>query len=520
MGSALAETGKVMLDSGARVHTRHMKSIDDLLAHIEDHKVEFAIVDQSKPTESRGLKLALLAAARQIAHLVVVAEPRNCAEAEAIHGVHEVLRAPALEKDLVNAVKNHACTKLAPVISAQQVSRHDDEAFEKFLNAGMPWIKSEAPPFVKSIKEAEMEAPDWLQPVKLMNIPEAMPQPSAAARAPGRMQQLRQLAGPRRNKFALSGLAALLGLVICFTGIVGYFMTSANWSVPTRLGATHPQVMSMASHIEALEQRKTGLARSHEAALAAVAAAGRDKLGAEQSVDTIRQTVAMTLKQTNRLKREANTHVTRLTTIVGSSGNDDPLVRIAGLQSMHQLATVANELEMKRIERDRLEERAGFLITLAAQLANQSVPVSAIAGDAELTYLAMDAGKARATIAAASQTIADKSVEAENLASEIDAITAELATARQGALARARTNEQTVLFVPASNAQAFEPGSDLELCRFIIAGCAAAGRTGERIAGDVTQPHPLFGNPVRGHFVAVELNEPLSGAARLVRAVH
>ena len=206
--------------------------------------------------------------------------------------------------------------------------------------------------------------------------------------------------------------------------------------------------------------------------------------------------------------------------IVGSSGNDDPLVRIAGLQSMHQLATVANELEMKRIERDRLEERAGFLTTLAAQLANQSVPVSAIAGDAGLTYLAMDAGKARATIAAASQTIADKSVEAENLASEIDAMTAELATARQGALARARTNEQTVLFVPASNAQAFEPGSDLESCRFIIAGCAAAGRTGERIAGDVTQPHPLFGNPVRGHFVAVELNEPLSGAARLVRAVH
>jgi predicted acetyltransferase len=46
------------------------------------------VVDQSKPTESRGLKLALLAAAKRIKHLIVIADEKNAAEAKAIHGVH------------------------------------------------------------------------------------------------------------------------------------------------------------------------------------------------------------------------------------------------------------------------------------------------------------------------------------------------------------------------------------------------------------------------------------------------
>lgn len=520
VGSALADTGKVMLESGARVHTRHMKSIDDLLAHIENHKVEFAVVDQSKPTESRGLKLALLAAARQIGHLVVVAEPKNCAEAEAIHGVHEVLRAPALEKDLINAVKNHACTMLAPMISAPQLSRHDDEAFEKFLDSGMPWIKSEAPPFVRSIKAAEMQAPDWLQPVKLMSLPETAEPAPALAPANGRMQQLRQLAGSRRNRFALSGLAALLGIVICFAAIVAYFMTSQNWSVPARLTATHPLVTEMASQIDALVQRKEDLGREHKAALHEIAAADSERLTAEQSLETIRQTVAMDLKQTNRMKREAQSHISRLNSIISAPGNDDEMVRLAGLQSMHQLATVTNELAMKRIEGDRLEDRASFLVTLAAQLDNPAATIDTTSGDAGLAFLARDAGQARATSAAARQTVSNKSVEAENLASEIDAVTAKLDAARSTPLARAGTTAQTVLFVPAANTHAFAPGTRLESCRFVIAGCAPAGTVGERLAGDAKEPHPLFGNPVTGHYVAVDWAQSLPGATTLIRAAN
>jgi hypothetical protein len=87
-------------------------------------------------------------------------------------------------------------------------------------------------------------------------------------------------------------------------------------------------------------------------------------------------------------------------------------------------------------------------------------------------------------------------------------------------LARAGTTAQTVLFVPAANTHAFAPGTRLESCRFVVAGCAPAGTAGERLAGNATQTHPLFGNPVTGHYVAVDWAQSLPGATTLIRAAN
>jgi hypothetical protein len=93
-----------------------MRSIDDLLAYIEDHEVDVAVVDQSKPTESRGLKLALLAAAKRIKCLIVIADPKNAAEAKPSMACTEVIRAPVSDKRLLDAVITHACTASAPEV--------------------------------------------------------------------------------------------------------------------------------------------------------------------------------------------------------------------------------------------------------------------------------------------------------------------------------------------------------------------------------------------------------------------
>jgi len=45
VGGALSDAKKALDEHSAPVRARHMRSIDDLLAHVEDHNVDCAVVD-------------------------------------------------------------------------------------------------------------------------------------------------------------------------------------------------------------------------------------------------------------------------------------------------------------------------------------------------------------------------------------------------------------------------------------------------------------------------------------------
>ncbi|MEO9875109.1 MAG: hypothetical protein ABJM26_20420 [Anderseniella sp.] len=114
VGAAMKQVSETVMDHDVPVRARHMRSIDDLLMLIEDNDVECAVVDQSLPTESRGLKLVLLAGVHKVKHLIVVAPPGNLAEIQAIDGVHKVLSAPATSQQIIDTVQDRA-GRAAPV---------------------------------------------------------------------------------------------------------------------------------------------------------------------------------------------------------------------------------------------------------------------------------------------------------------------------------------------------------------------------------------------------------------------
>jgi len=104
VGAAMKQVSEAVMDHDVPVRARHMRSIDDLLMLIEDNDVECAVVDQSLPTESRGLKLVLLAGVNRVKHLIVVAPPGSRTEIEAIEGVHQVLASPASPQHIIDTV--------------------------------------------------------------------------------------------------------------------------------------------------------------------------------------------------------------------------------------------------------------------------------------------------------------------------------------------------------------------------------------------------------------------------------
>ena len=104
VGAAMKSVSAEIMHNDVPVHTRHMRSIDDLLVHVEDHQVECAVIDQSRPTESRGIKLVLLAGIKKVKHLIVIASPNSRTEIASIEGVHKVLASPISHEQIIASV--------------------------------------------------------------------------------------------------------------------------------------------------------------------------------------------------------------------------------------------------------------------------------------------------------------------------------------------------------------------------------------------------------------------------------
>jgi BarA-like signal transduction histidine kinase len=276
VGGSLKDTSAAITAHKAPVEGRHMRSIDDLLAYIEDHEVDVAVVDQSKPTESRGLKLALLAAAKRIKHLIVIADPKNAAEAEAIYGVHEVIRAPVSDKRLLDAVITHACTASAPEVHPSMK--------RMVKRTGMKEVIATPPEPLFDVEDGDAGHADLLSAETRHSRT-----PKGAEMALDSLSgKMRQLAIPHHNRALLAALVPLFAVFICFGGIVAFFFVSNGWSVPVELGRNHELVRQAGKQLEDLRSRHDELQSALDTASTLAAMAETTRTGKLHSASTRR----------------------------------------------------------------------------------------------------------------------------------------------------------------------------------------------------------------------------------------
>ena len=487
VGGALSDAKKALDEHAAPVRARHMRSIDDLLAHVEDHDVDCAVVDQSRPTESRGLKLALLAAANRVKHLVVLAEPKSITEIEAIHGVHDVLRAPMAQAEIVDVVVTHVSAATAPKVPAQvrrlaernarnapEQTRGEPETASRTGKASRLGQKARA-----AVSRARSSSADKVT-----------------------LPTLKAFAIPRQNRWLAVALAPLLAACICFAALIAFFLFSGNWSLPVVLSQQHEMVKSAATRLETLDARQREVEASLQRAEAAIAAAKAKRQSAQDQIALARQAVDGELLQHRKLLRETRAHIARLDGILAGAGKPlaDGLVTLAALQSMHQLAMVTNEQAVKQIEADRLSTRISYLQILRGDASGVALRAAPSAG-ADLAYLARDIASGHALASEADRLADGKEAEAEQLRSSLAALAEEAAQLRASPAGRALEAPVTVLFVPDANAGSFDRGAVLYSCAMLIVACRQAGTAGNDFAESVQAAHPLFGNPVAGRYV-------------------
>lgn len=505
VGGSLKDASAAINAHKAPVKGRHMRSIDDLLAHIEDHDVDVAVVDQSKPTESRGLKLALLAAAKRIKHLIVIADPKNAAEAEAIHGVHEVIRAPVSDKRLLDAVITHACTVGAPDVHPSMK--------RMVKRTGLKEVIATPPEPVVDIDDDDNGHVELL-PGETHHSMRTNGTGVALDSFSGKM---RQLAIPHHNRALLAALVPLFAVFICFGGIVAFFFASNGWSVPIELGRSHELVRQAGKQLEVLRGRNDELQSALDTASTLAAMVETSRRQAAQRLDVAEQAIVSERDQNARVLKETRAHISRLRRIAARSGFAEGNPGAGGLQSMHQLAMVSNELAVKEIEETRLAAREAYLKSLAEQPAGSAFRALP-AASADLIVLGREASDARTAVAEASQTYAGKQVEINRLRDELKIVQAKLDDMSSTLAARAWDKPVSAVFVPDANASNYRPGMPLYSCKLLLVMCTQTGKTGQMLAESAGETHPLFGNPVSGTYVEAIMSGTAQPQGALVHA--
>lgn len=520
--------GPVMRDAMSRqgpIIARHLPSIDDLLAHVEDHDVDCAVVDQSRPTESRGLKLALLASSRRVRHLVVLAPPGLRGEIEAIHGVHHAMRTPVAPKQVIDAVfaHAHAVTGTEPPAVKPKPVVATPVAEEQPVPPRMPAPR--APGLAARITGMFRRARNGV---------------SAAAMGPSPWQRFLPLASMAYKKLAIVILASLFGLFLTYGTVIVFFLTSSGWSMPIELSSGHELVMRADKDLSEMRVRQNQIDQQLGEVEAALAIAERDKRDAGLRLQITKRSIDLELSQQDALLRETREHILRLREIISDFRNasgrgyfsrnlEEAYAKrtitkksleagtLSVLESLHRMATINNELAVKEIEEDRINVRVEFLKSLREQIDLPEIRVLA-AASSELVYLARDAISDQNIIAQAEKIIANRSVEADHLRDSRDVVARNIASVLATPVGRALSAPVTVVFVPYENASNYRENTPLYRCAMLVAFCRQVGVTGAFIPGETNAVHPLFGKPLRGTFVEAVLKDKNDAKEELLHA--
>lgn len=511
VGGAMASVAITAKELGEPVRVRHMASIDDLLQHVEDHTVDCAVVDQSRFTESRGLKLALLAASRKIRHLMVLAPAGGRAEIEAIHGVHRVLRTPIAPKQIIDAVHSHAHDAAAMAAPAHPAIGITGKAAGRRATTGRRSLVGplgrRIATFANSLKARATHAG------------------SGAMRAS--WPRFLPLASMAYKKLAMVILGALFALFISYGAIIVFFLTSNSWSMPIELSSGHELVLRAEKDLAEMKVRENQVSQSLEEAEGALAIAERAKRDAKLRLQIAKRSIDIELSQQNKMLQETREHILRLKQIIADFRNangrgtfarnlekayDKRIITkksleagtLAVLESLHRMAVISNELAMNQIEEGRINTRVEFLKSLRAQIDLPEIRVLS-AASSDLVYLAREAIADQNVIAEAEQVIANRTTEAVHLRDSLDVVQGGITSLLSTPVGRAITTPVTVVFVPYENSGNHQKNTPLYRCALMVVLCSRVGVTGDAIPGETNAVHPLFGKPLRGVFVEAVL---------------
>jgi hypothetical protein len=539
VGSAMEDVSEAIMAEDGPVHAMHMRSIDDLLMFIEDHYVECAVVDQSLPTESRGLKLVLLAAANKIKHLIVLAPPKNRAEIEAIHGVHQVIRTPAAPSQIISAVFDYAEQIIETKHQSAPEKAEIEGAKKSDLGKAVPAPKARSAGKSADAKTVSKSS-DGILDATLVRRCRAFFAKLQDNAGKTLWQRFLPMASFAYKKLAMVILASLFALFLCYGAIIIFFLTSSSWSMPIELSSGHAMVVRAEKDLGEMKVRHNQVSQALEAAQSALPIAERDKRDAKLRLEISKRTIDVELKSQSKLLRETREHILRLKRIISDFRNANGRGTFARnlekaytnrtitkksleagtlsiLESLHRMAVVSNELAVKEIEEDRIDTRVEFLNSLRTQIDQPEIRTLSAAG-ADLVYLAREVIADHNVISQADKVIANKAAEAAHLQDSLEVVTGNINSLLATPVGRAISTPVTVVFVPYENSGNYPGSETLYRCAIMVVFCSEVGKTGDAIPGETNAVHPLFGKPLRGVFVEAILDNNNDAKEELLHA--
>ncbi len=332
IGAAMKQVSETIMDHDVPVRARHMRSIDDLLMFIEDHEVECAVVDQSLPTESRGLKLVLLAGVKQVKHLIVVAPPGSRTEIEAIDGVHQVLCSPATSQQVIDAV----CERASRATPA-------DLPYAAIVDTAAPV----AMPGTGSSAIAEKISACRYT---LLNMAMGL-----------RCQSTRQCWTQLTGRFVTRPvIAAAASAFLCLGTISAVSLASGNFAVP---GETHMRqaVVAPAPETSVETRPLTGQTMpSLDQSMPALVAAELSRRDARFRLLASRHTIDLEISKQQKLKRQFLAHISHLKSITAAlkaaeTRSPDTGGTTSHLSARTRAAVLRAELALQELEVDKID---------------------------------------------------------------------------------------------------------------------------------------------------------------------
>lgn len=340
VGAAMKQVSAAIMDHDAPVCARHMRSIDDLLLFIEDNDVECAVVDQSLPTESRGLKLVLLAGVNKVKHLIVVAPPGSRAEISSVKGVHQVLHSPATAQHIIAAVLDHA-NPTGSTRAGAPVTDNLPAAPAVMPETGSSGIAATVADCRKAV-------------VAVINqTHRKSPQQHWAAFT---------------NCFALRPVVAAIASTFLLLGTISALsLASGGFVMPGQSSGMQAMTVSPRGNPDASMAQTDQASQPQRQTLPVLAAAELSRRNAEFRLQVSRRTIDLEILQQQELRREILAHITLLKSITGDltsaddSGKSKQSDGSAASDRQERAAVLQNELALQELEVSRINKVLTYL---------------------------------------------------------------------------------------------------------------------------------------------------------------
>ncbi len=476
----------------------HSNSVKELVEVLETRTYDCVMVDQRREELTGGLDITTLAASKKIPHLIIMAAAETADTYKSIHGVHEVLEAPIAPQQIIESIVSVAEKLVEPAA--------DEPAEDKASNqtsAENHAVTNTA--FITSLKKfQEIDGSIW--------------------------QKFVPLASFVYKKLAIVILGALFLTFLFYGVMIVFFMGSSGWSLPFELSRGHELVLRAERDLGQMKVRQNQVRQALTQAEANLGNAERKRRDAELVLAISAKTVDLEIAQQTTMAREARAHIRRLKVVIADfkRGNKRGAFAknltnayqkrtitkkslnsgtLAVLETLHRMAMISNELAMKEIENDRINNRLLFLTSLKAEMSQPEIRTIVSSGS-DFVHLAREIIDAKATISEANKAAETAHAEVGHLSDSLKVVSNNITSLVNTPVGRAINEPVTVLFVPYGNTENYREGSALYGCYSTIVACGNVGTVGTAIEGETTAVHPLFGKPLRGIFIEANIETP------------